>query len=338
LITTRRFQSSELPEAAQLLAAGELVAFPTETVFGLGANALDAKAVGKIFVAKGRPSDNPLIVHLASMDELPNIASDFSKIAARLADAFWPGPLTLVVPKTNRIPSSVTAGLETVAVRIPNNPVALELIRLAKVPLAAPSANRSGRPSATTWQAVAEDLDNRIAGIVCGEPTFYGLESTVVDVSGAVPVVLRPGGISMEDLIRVVPSVIRYSGVFKADGSVVAALNLNSSGLNSPGLKHRHYQPRALVMLVDCMDAMVALPNDQTSSAKAYFIGLHPLRDPSSNVVQLVCQDVSDYASKLFDFFRQADQDQANAIYCERVVSQGLGEALMDRLHRAAKR
>ena len=182
---TQLFSSSNLEPAAHLIRSCELVAFPTETVYGLGANAMDSDAVRKIFIAKGRPSDNPLIVHIPNFQQLEFVAREVSEIALNLMERFWPGPLTIVFPKRAEVPPAVTAGMDTVAVRFPDHPVAIEVIRRAGVPLAAPSANRSGRPSATTWQAVAEDLDGRIAGIVCGGPTAFGLESTVVEIGRA---------------------------------------------------------------------------------------------------------------------------------------------------------
>ena len=199
---TRHFSVSDIDAAAELLRSGELVAFPTETVYGLGANALSEAAVQRIFVAKGRPSDNPLIVHIASRTQLEHLVTSIPEVATRLMDQFWPGPLTIVLPKRPEVPNLVTAGLNTVAVRMPNHLIAIELIGQAGVPLAAPSANRSGRPSATTWQAVSEDLDGRIAGIICGEPTDFGLESTVVDVNSEQPRLLRPGGITFEQFAR----------------------------------------------------------------------------------------------------------------------------------------
>ncbi len=324
---THRIAGSDLVKAAQLLRSGELVAFPTETVYGLGANAMDSAAVDKIFVAKGRPADNPLIVHLACSEEVTRVARDIPTLAQELMQRFWPGPLTLVLPKQKDVPNQVTACLDTVAVRVPDHSVALELIRLAGVPIAAPSANRSGRPSATTWQAVAEDLEDRIAGIVCGPPASLGLESTVVDMTSIPPRVLRPGGLSIEEMHSFVPSIQPYSA-HPEHGS--------ESLVHSPGLKHRHYQPRAAVMVVDLASLT---PSDFVLISKfrhSHYIGLTPPTNSHAFQTVLVCKNAEEYASKIFDFFRQADLLQADMVCCECVPEVGIGVALMDRLRRAS--
>ena len=334
MITTRHFSIDQLGDAAELLREGQLVAFPTETVFGLGANALDAAAVDRIFVAKGRPSDNPLIVHLASRDDLSKIVSHVPQVARALMDRFWPGPLTLVFEKSAIVPDSVTAGLDTVAVRVPAHPVAAELIRLSGVPIAAPSANRSGRPSATTWQAVSEDLEGRIAGIIEGAPTQFGLESTVVDVSTAQVTLLRPGGVSLEALQQVVPGIEVYDMRSNAAGSDQQQCSVEGMNqtVNSPGLRHRHYQPKARILLVKDMVSQL-----RTTAEPSAFIGVSEPADAPKFTRILVCQSVEEYASSLFDFFRQADQVGAKNVYCESVPEVGIGAALMDRLRRASE-
>jgi L-threonylcarbamoyladenylate synthase len=217
-----------------------LVAFPTETVYGLGANAFDPAAVRRIFAAKGRPVDNPLIVHVADPDSLADLVTEVPEVGRRLMAAFWPGPLTLVLPKTDRVPPEVTAGLPSVAVRMPDHDVALGLIAAAGVPIAAPSANRSGRPSPTTAAHVREDLDGRIEVILDGGPTGVGVESTVVDVTGPGPTLLRPGGVPLEDLRRVV-------------GEVAVDPGLSGEGVErpkAPGMKYTHYAPQAPLTLL----------------------------------------------------------------------------------------
>ncbi len=325
---TKYFSVLELDSAAQLLRSAELVAFPTETVYGLGANAMDATAVQKIFVAKGRPSDNPLIVHIADRNQVSLIARDVPKIAEQLMSRFWPGPLTIVLPKRPEVPDLATAGLDTVAVRLPNHPVALELLRHAAVPLAAPSANRSGRPSATTWQAVAEDLDGRIAGLVCGEPTLFGLESTVVDATSHPPRVLRPGGVSLEQLQEVCASIEPYS---------CNSIDQKDSASNSPGLKYKHYQPTAKVMVVTAKTADSELQTFLPAVSFAHYIGVSPPSNAARFRSILVCSDAFDYAAKLFDFFRKADLSGADVICCEVVEEVGIGVALLDRLRRASQ-
>ena len=316
----------ELKLAAQLLRECEVVAFPTETVYGLGADALNADAVRKIFVAKGRPSDNPLIVHIADGNQLSMVAREVPTIAKQMMERFWPGPLTIVLPKRSQIPELVTAGLDTVAVRLPNHQLALEIIRLAGVPLAAPSANRSGRPSATTWQAVAEDLDGRIAGLVCGEPTTFGLESTVVDATAQPPCILRPGAVALEQLMEVCPSIQPYT-----------RNESNSSGtaINSPGLKYKHYQPTSRVMIVSTSSSHSNL--DIPDSAVVHFIGVSNPFNPSRFQSIVVCSNAAEYAAKLFDFFRKADLSDADAVWCEEVDEIGIGAALMDRIRRASQ-
>ena len=349
---TQLFHSSEIKLAAELLRRGELVAFPTETVFGLGADALNLKAVSRIFAAKGRPSDNPLIVHLSEISQVNHVAQSIPHDAKLLMDRFWPGPLTIVLRKLSSIPDLVTAGLDTVAVRLPNHPIANELIRLAGVPIAAPSANRSGRPSATTWQAVLEDLNGRIEGIVCGEPTSFGLESTVVDTTVSPPRVLRPGGVSFEELQSVLPNMQPYSFPTGTSSREVQS---------SPGLRHKHYQPRAGIVLlppicgpgafvgpgqfvvtgqfngpgplVDHQSKESAIP---FVSDKAWFIGLRSPSDSDRFERIRVCGSTQEYASNLFDYFRQADHAMVQVVYCETVSEFGIGVALMDRLRRAS--
>lgn len=330
---THLFSSVDIEPAARLIRSCELVAFPTETVYGLGANAMDSDAVKKIFIAKGRPSDNPLIVHIPNFQQLEIVAREAPEVALNLMKRFWPGPLTIVFPKRAEVPPEVTAGLDTVAVRFPDHPVAIEIIRRAGVPLAAPSANRSGRPSATTWQAVAEDLDGRIAGIVCGEPTAFGLESTVVDATCNPPRVLRPGGISLEELMDVCPSIEPYSGHVPSSTNKLA---------NSPGIRHKHYQPRAKVLLVtsadaDSMNRISELPTVTSKGSVCHFIGLRQPKWSTRFSSVLVCSSVAEYAGQLFDFFRKADLSGADMICCESVEEIGLGVALLDRIRRAGE-
>ena len=323
---TLRIATDQLQVAADFLRTGKTVAFPTETVYGLGADALNAQAVEKIFVAKGRPSDNPLIVHIASIAQLDEIASDISFLAKRLIERFWPGPLTIVVRRKPQVPNIVTAGLDTVAVRMPEHATARELIRLADRPIVAPSANRSGRPSATTWESVLADLDCRIDAIVCGGPTRIGLESTVVDATGTEPIILRHGAITQEMIAS-------------ACGEVASG---NSElQVRSPGTRHRHYQPQAKVQLVE--DLLKLDP----SSQRCGMIGLSEaehrdlietkLKNRFPQATVRLCASQEEYASELFEFFRHCDRLGLDRIYCQRVPHLGLGRAIMDRLQRAAE-
>jgi L-threonylcarbamoyladenylate synthase len=309
---TKLTSSSDV--AARYIFSGEVVAFPTETVYGLGANVFDEDAIEKIFVAKGRPADNPLIAHIGSLSQLELLVDDIPPMAAKLVDGFFPGPLTIVLPKRADVPAMATAGLDTIGVRMPLHKLALTFIRACRLPLVAPSANLSGKPSPTTWQAVKADLDGRIACILQGEPTDVGLESTVVDCTDDVPMVLRAGAITLEQLQEVIPETRLVT---------LAA----TAPARSPGLRYKHYAPNAEVVIV-------AAANEAIPAMNAAFIGLHP---PSSALrhVQL-CAGVSEYAQKLFQFFRDCDAAGINVIYCEAVSETGLGLALMDRIRRAA--
>ncbi len=304
-------------EAAALLRAGEVVAFPTETVYGLGANAFEERAVRKIFAAKGRPADNPLIVHLAHLDQIERLAAAVPPSARRLIDAFFPGPLTVILKKKPAVPDVVTGGLDSVGVRMPRHRVAQAFLEACNVPVAAPSANRSGRPSPTTWQAVYADLDGRIAAILRGDRTPAGLESTVVDCTGAAATVLRTGVITLEQLRGILPDI--HLADQEARGPA-----------RSPGIRYRHYAPRARVRLVDD-------PAEARPGADAAYIGLAAPAALDAFALHAVCPTVEAYAHELFDFFRRCDAAGLRAIYCQRVAPTGLGRALLDRLLRAAE-
>ena len=306
-------------EAASFILSGATAAFPTETVYGLGADAFNVAAVRKIFGAKGRPADNPLIAHVADVEEVTRLADFSSKTAQRLAERFFPGPLTLVLPKRPDVPSVVTAGLDTIAVRAPENEAAQAFLRVCACPIAAPSANRSGRPSPTTWQAVLEDLDGRIPCVLRGEPSVVGLESTVIDCTADIPRVLRSGGIPLEALREVIPDM---QGPQDDPGDVA----------RSPGIRHRHYAPAARVVLVD---KAPSIPPGE----KAGYIGMENVESESSGRWRLVKQVATSeaYAHHLFDFMRRCDAADVETIYCQIVEPTGIGAAIMDRLQRAAK-
>jgi L-threonylcarbamoyladenylate synthase len=301
--------------AARYIFSGEIVAFPTETVYGLGANVFDQDAIEKIFIAKGRPTDNPLIAHIGSLSQLDLLTNAIPPAAAKLIDGFFPGPLTIVLPKRDDVPNIATAGLDTIGVRMPLHQLALQFIRACRFPLVAPSANLSGKPSPTTWQAVKADLDGRIACILKGDPTDVGLESTVVDCTGGDPIVLRAGAITLEQLQEVI-SATRL------------ATPLANSPLRSPGLKYKHYAPHAQVVIVTEVSAV-------SPTNEAAFVGLHQPQSVFQRVQ--VCADVAEYAQKLFQFFRDCDEARVRVIYCEAVSETGLGLALMDRIRRAAQ-
>ncbi|HSK74138.1 MAG TPA: L-threonylcarbamoyladenylate synthase [Pyrinomonadaceae bacterium] len=301
-------------EAAGFIERGGTVAFPTETVYGLGANVFDEKAIEKIFKAKQRPADNPLIAHVGRIEQISLLTSEINEIAAKFIEAFFPAPLTLVLPKAERVPLIATAGLETIGVRMPKNLLALEFLRECETPVVAPSANLSGKPSPTTWQAVFEDLQGRIDCILQGEISEIGLESTVVDCTSEAPLVLRTGAITLEQLQQIEPRTRLYQ--LHADEKP-----------RSPGLKHRHYAPKGKVVLIP--DSRFQIPD---SSA---YIGL----DKPNREFDLIkiCRSVEDYAHSIFDFFRQCDRRNIETIFCQTVEEKGLGLALMDRLKRAAE-
>ena len=316
---------ASIRRAAALLRAGELVAFPTETVYGLGADALNGEAAARIFAAKGRPADHPLIAHLAGESGLAGlIALEPCACARALMRAFWPGPLTLIFPKSPRVPREVTAGLDTVAVRMPSHPVARALIRAAQTPIAAPSANRSGRPSPTTAAHVLEDMEGRIPLILDGGPCEVGLESTVVDVTGARPRILRPGGITLEMLEGVV-------GFVDVDEGVLHQLQAGSQA-RSPGMKYKHYAPKGEVTIVTG-------PRAAQEIARLY--------DAADGRAAILAFSQADYGARrvyrlknapgeLFAALRQLDEDGMETIYAEDVPTTGGGLAVMNRLMRAA--
>ena len=236
-------KDEELKEAAGILRSGGLVAFPTETVYGLGGNALDEDAARKIYAAKGRPSDNPLIAHVSCVEEVEPLVKEIPEAGRKLMEAFWPGPLTMIFPKSEKVPYGTTGGLDTVAIRMPDDPVANRLIALAGVPVAAPSANTSGRPSPTTADHVWQDMNGRIDMIIDGGPVGIGVESTIVDVSSAVPAVLRPGAITMEMLEEVL-------GEVSVDPALLGPLSADVRP-KAPGMKYKHYAPKADLTLVE---------------------------------------------------------------------------------------
>ena len=236
-------KDEELKEAASILRSGGLVAFPTETVYGLGGNALDEDAARKIYAAKGRPSDNPLIAHVSCVEEVAPLVKEIPEAGRKLMEAFWPGPLTMIFPKSEKVPYGTTGGLDTVAIRMPDDPVANRLIALAGVPVAAPSANTSGRPSPTTADHVWQDMNGRIEMIIDGGPVGIGVESTIVDVSSAVPSVLRPGAITMEMLAEVL-------GEISVDPAILGPLSADVRP-KAPGMKYKHYAPKADLTLVE---------------------------------------------------------------------------------------
>lgn len=322
-----------LAQAGALIRSGALVAFPTETVYGLGANALDAVAVGHIFEAKGRPGDNPLIVHISALEQLSAlIASEPSPMARALMDAYWPGPMTLIFPKSEIIPMAVTAGLDTVAIRFPAHPAARLLIDAAQRPIAAPSANRSGRPSPTTARHVLEDMDGRVPLILDGGPCEVGLESTVIDMTGDVPRILRPGGVTPEMIEAV-------CGDARVDDAVMRPLK-EGERPRSPGMKYRHYAPRGSLTIVKgeadaVIERICALYDAAGGNPLILALDSHIPAYGERRTLSLGA-DAAGMARALFDALRQADALGADTLFSEAVPADGVGLAVMNRLGRAA--
>ena len=316
-----------LLEAAALIRAGQLVAFPTETVYGLGGDGLNPVGLRRIYAVKGRPPDNPLILHVARPDQLPSVAVEVPEIADVLMRTFWPGPLTLILPKTPRVPDLATGRLATVAVRMPDHPVALALIRQSGTPLAAPSANRSGRPSPTTAQHVLDDLHGTIPLILDGGPTAIGVESTVLDTTCTPPVLLRPGGVA-QDAIEAI--------IGRLGANADAALRRRS-----PGTRYRHYSPKARILLVENASLGAFQRTVEVARGRHHRVGclLHRLTlvdMPTGVVSRRIGGCVSDYARSLFAALRDLDALGVEVIIVEGVCEEGLGAAVMDRLRRAA--
>lgn len=332
-----RVEKEEMKEAAKLIAQGELVAFPTETVYGLGADALRPEASGKIYAAKGRPSDNPLIVHIADFSDMERVAREIPDSARKLAEAFWPGPLTMVVWKSEAVPSTTTGGMETVAVRMPNHPIALELIRQSGCLIAAPSANTSGRPSPTEASHVVEDLKGKIAMVVDGGPVGIGIESTIIDLTEKVPMVLRPGYITPEMLASVLgEEVIIDPGIIAMD---------DTRKPKAPGMKYKHYAPKANMIIVDGQEEKVVEKiNSLVGEAKgksqkvAVIATEETMSRYKADVVLCIGKrkDEDSIAQHLYKILRDCDELEIDLIYSESFATPRIGQAIMNRLLKAA--
>lgn len=334
-----------LEEAAEIIREGGLVAFPTETVYGLGADALRPEASKKIYAAKGRPSDNPLIVHISKFSDLESIAKEVPPEAKVLADAFWPGPLTMIVWKNDRVPYETTGGMDTVAIRMPNHKTALALIEKSGCLIAAPSANTSGRPSPTEAAHVAQDLDGKIPLILDGGPVGIGIESTIVDLSEEVPMILRPGYITKEMLeaalgkeVRIDPGIVAAS----ADKTGVAATGLKPK---APGMRYKHYAPKGDLVLVDGREEAVIekintlVGEKQAQGLKVGVIASDETKDAYSAdyVVSIGARDDEDaIARHLYRILREFDDWNVDAIYSESFETPRIGQAIMNRLLKAA--
>ena len=327
-------------EASEILKSGGLVAFPTETVYGLGGDATDKEASRKIYAAKGRPSDNPLIVHIAKFSQLEDITENLPKTAKLLADAFWPGPLTMVCNKNQVIPYETTGGLDTVAVRMPNNPVALALIEESGCMIAAPSANTSGRPSPTKASHVYEDLSGKIEAILDGGAVDIGLESTIVDLTEDVVTILRPGFINMDMLREVVGEVRMDPGIVYNDKETTSGAKPKA-----PGMRYKHYAPKGdLTIISGEEDTVVGKINQLTREAlkegkKVGIIATSETADryPEGEVLVIGNRsDESSIAHNLYDILRRFDELSVDLIYSESFATPKMGQAIMNRLLKAA--
>jgi len=315
-----------ISKAADVIKAGGLVAFPTETVYGLGCDVFDVEALDNIFKAKGRPSDNPFIVHISDSNHIHMLAKDVPGVAEKLAAIFWPGPLTIIMKKKDCVPLKATGGMDTVAIRMPSHPVALNLIAASGTFIAAPSANISGLPSTTRFSHVQKDLLGKIEMILDGGPANIGVESTVIDVTTETPTIYRPGGVTKESIEALIGPV----------------LDKDSSGdpSRSPGTRYKHYSPQAEVVLIehDALDLTEKYFEPETG-IKVGFIGYQLLRSLKKNsdiTYRILKQDPQDYANNIFDLFRVFDEFGVNKIVIQGLSADGLGSAVMDRLRRSA--
>ncbi len=331
------FTDEELLEAAEILRSGGLVAIPTETVYGLGANALDESASKKIYEAKGRPSDNPLIAHISCMEELSALVKEIPEAGKKLAEKYWPGPLTMIFPKKDIVPYGTTGGLETVAIRMPSDPVANRLIKLAGVPVAAPSANTSGRPSPTKAEHVVEDMDGKIEMIIDSGEVGIGVESTIVDVSGAVPMLLRPGAITMEMLRETL-------GEVEIDPAILGPLSADVKP-KAPGMKYRHYAPQAEMTLVEGeMERVIEFINREAKLAQEAGLKVGIICTEEScgsydcGILKVIGsrEHEESVAHNLFAVLREFDDQNVDCIFSESFSKDRLGQAIMNRLCKAA--
>lgn len=338
-IYENNIEKALIEEAAKIIKNGGVVAFPTETVYGLGANGLDVEAVKKIFRAKGRPQDNPLILHVCSIDQVEELVEEIPNIAKVCMERFWPGPLTIIFRKSSIVPDIITGGLDTVAIRMPNHSIALELIGSSDGPIAAPSANISGRPSPTSAKHVIEDMMGKVDMIIDGGSTGIGLESTVLDLSGDKPMILRPGGITEENLREIIPNVSLDFAIIKEDENLIP---------KSPGQKYRHYAPKAEMIVFSgeiekVVEAIIARTKENINLGKKVGIICTDetkdfYKESMSAIIISVGSRVEQetIAHNLFNTLRIFDEENIDIILGEGVEFSDLGVAIMNRMMKAA--
>lgn len=328
---TKLIDPEQVAEAGAIIRGGGLVAFPTETVYGLGADAMNSAAVQKIFEAKGRPADNPLIVHISDKNQIPALAREINENARRLIETFMPGPFTIILKKQKNIPDAVTAGLDTVGIRFPAEPVAVRFIAAAGTPIAAPSANLSGSPSPTRAADVFSDMNGRIDAVIRGGNCEVGVESTIVDASGEVPVLLRPGGVTIDQIREIVPGAELDENILKTVGK--------DEKPRCPGMKYRHYAPKAQVIVVE---------GEQEAVQKKIRELLEENRDKITGVLTMygnvydrpvmICggSENREYAKNLFSALRDFDKLGVELVFAEFCEKDGYGLAVKNRLYKAA--
>lgn len=323
----------EIRKHANLLKQGSTVIFPTETVYGLGANALDERAAAKIYEAKGRPSDNPLIVHITDKKDLYNLADNVSEKAEIIMDKFWPGPITIIFQKKDIIPNITSGGLNTVAIRMPSHPIAISLIKESGVPIAAPSANISGRPSPTEEKHVYEEMNGRVDGIILGGDCNYGLESTVVDLTSDIPMILRPGSITQEELEKYLGRVDIDPALIKKEENIIA---------KAPGMKYTHYSPEADVYIVygnteDIINKINCLINENNKKGlKCGVLCMTTHKNRYNGETIGLGDNLEEVAYNLFKALREMDKKGVDIIYSEAFEDRGVGQAIMNRLLKSA--
>ena len=334
LVKINSIKDEAFTKAADFIKNGGLVAFPTETVYGLGGDGLNSEAASKIYKAKGRPSDNPLILHINDQKMLHKIVNDVNSMAKKIMTAFCPGPITLILPKSDIVPSSVTGGLNTVAVRMPDNDIARELIRLSNTPIAAPSANISGRPSPTTAQAVYNDLHDRIDMILDGGACHFGVESTIVDCTEDVPIILRPGAITKEMLEELFP-VVKIDRAIVGDNVVPKA----------PGMKYKHYAPKANMILFEGSSAKMVeaiaskMADYEKEGKKVGLVVSYEVAEKLQHENTAIYgnqEDLLTIASEIYECLRFFDDKDVDIILAEGTTDKGIGLAIMNRLHKAS--
>lgn len=332
-----KLESKILKECGEALRSGKLVVFPTETVYGLGANALEEEAVKKIFEAKGRPQDNPLIVHISEIEEITSLVKEVPKIAYKLMERFWPGPMTIILSKSSLIPNRTSGGLNSVGIRMPSNKIARQLIKVAKVPIAAPSANISGRPSPTDIETCIEDLNGKVDYIIGGEKCNVGVESTVIDCTVYPPCILRPGGITLEMLKEIEDKIY-------IDPAIMTGYNKNLKP-KAPGMKYRHYAPKAEVKIINgtlenTIEKIKQLTEEYEVQGKR--VGIMSTDETKNfyekgTVISLGSRkDLETVARNLFSALRSFDSKNIDIILSEAFEEKGMGIAIMNRLKKSA--